>query len=356
MSKIRIVLVGLALAAAAVATGASAQVPEKVVFAKASPWGLSDAPIPFAIELGFFKQEDIDPQFVVVGGSYAGLQQILGGAAQTGFITNESLPISLQPGATPLPLRAVYNYYRNSPIFEIVVLANSPIRKLADLKGKRIGVLSLATGNVPLTKAAMSQVGLSPAEYSLLPVGVGAQAAQALASGQIDALNLWYTMHAQIQESGVPLRVLAFPPGLDNFPSTAIAFSEAYIRSNPATVARYGRALTKGTVACVANPEGCVRALWRLHPSSKPAGDEAKNMPSALKIMQVAFTKLVPPAGLQYGAYSQADWDNLLKAFVAGGAMTTANVPLDRVYTNEFVIEYNKFDKAAVEAAAKAYK
>jgi NitT/TauT family transport system substrate-binding protein len=192
------VLAAMLIGAAAASAGA--QPLDKMVFARAAPWGIVDAPIAYAVDLGFFKQERIDPEFVVVGGSYAALQQILSGAAQTGFVANEAIPTSLQPGKTPMPLRVAYSYHRNSPIFEIVVPASSSVRKLADLKGKKIGVLTLATGNVPVTKAGLHIAGLQATDYTLLPVGIGAQATQALTSGQIDALNLWHTVHAQIEE------------------------------------------------------------------------------------------------------------------------------------------------------------
>jgi NitT/TauT family transport system substrate-binding protein len=192
------VLAAMLIGAAAASAGA--QPLDKMVFARAAPWGIVDAPIAYAVDLGFFKQERIDPEFVVVGGSYAALQQILSGAAQTGFVANEAIPTSLQPGKTPMPLRVAYSYHRNSPIFEIVVPASSSVRKLADLKGKKIGVLTLATGNVPVTKAGLHIAGLQATDYTLLPVGIGAQATQALTSGQIDALNLWHAVHAQIEE------------------------------------------------------------------------------------------------------------------------------------------------------------
>lgn len=350
-SKLRHVFMAVTLLSAL--TPSVAQSVDKIIFARSAPWGIVDAPLSYAIDLGFFKSEHIDTNFVVVGGSYAALQQILSGASSTGFVPNEAIPTALQPGKTAIPLRMVYNYYRNFPVFEIVVPANSSIKKLSELKGKKIGVLSLAAGNVPITKAALSISGLQSGDYTLLPVGVGAQATQALRSGQVDALNLWHTVHAQIDDSGLELRRIPFPSEFESFPSTGIGFTEDFIKSKPDLIARFGRALTKGSIACQANPAGCIRAFWRQNPALKPAGDENKSMESALKILNVGFTRLTPPSGLVYGAYSKNDWGNLLKAFEIGGVFATRNVPLELVYTNQFVAEYNKFDRAAVEKAAK---
>jgi ABC-type nitrate/sulfonate/bicarbonate transport system substrate-binding protein len=122
------VLAAMLIGAAAASAGA--QPLDKMVFARAAPWGIVDAPIAYAVDLGFFKQERIDPEFVVVGGSYAALQQILSGAAQTGFVANEAIPTSLQPGKTPMPLRVAYSYHRNSPIF--LPLRSASLRTLLD--------------------------------------------------------------------------------------------------------------------------------------------------------------------------------------------------------------------------------
>jgi len=72
-----------------------------------------------------------------------------------------------------------------------MVLKESPIRKDVDLKGKAIGVGSLASSAVGYMKALVAEAGLDPnKDVTFLPVGMGAQAAMALKMGKVDLISL----------------------------------------------------------------------------------------------------------------------------------------------------------------------
>jgi NitT/TauT family transport system substrate-binding protein len=49
-------------------------------------------------------------------------------------------------------------------------------------------------------------------------------------------------------------------------------------------------------------------------------------------------------------------WKAYVDALYAGGQISTRDIPIDTLYTNEFVREFNKFDTDAVVRAAKAMK
>jgi NitT/TauT family transport system substrate-binding protein len=330
---------------------------DKITFARSSPWGPADNPIAFGEQLGFFEDEGIEVDYVTAQGSLAAVQQILGGSADVGYLSPEVIAASYQAGKTPIPMILVYNYYRKS-VWELVVLDVSPVKSLADLKGKSIGVGALTSGNVSVTTAALAAVGLGKADYELLPVGFGAQAFQALTSGEVAALNLFHTVHETLANT-VNIRRVAFPAEMANVPSSSIAFSTKFVEEHPDLVGKFGRALTKSTVACAANREACTRALWAFRPETKPAAGEAAALPGAMRINDVNLEHIMLPATAPsdtYGSFEEGEIVNLFNAMQVGGYLADANVPTDKVFTNAFVKQFNDFDRSKVEDVAKAAK
>src|SRR5690606_24824270 len=114
------------------------------------------------------------------------------------YVGVDSVVLSRQPGKEPLPMRFFYNYLRSS-IWEIVTLPDSPIKTIADLKGKKLGVAGMQYGNIPVTKALIGQAGMKQEDVDLQTVGTDAPAYRALTTRQIDALNLWDTLHATLE-------------------------------------------------------------------------------------------------------------------------------------------------------------
>jgi NitT/TauT family transport system substrate-binding protein len=57
----------------------------------------------------------------------------------------------------------------------------------------------------------------------------------------------------------------------------------------------------------------------------------------------------------KHGLILKEDWENLDNFLVSQGTIKKP-VPLDKVYTNQFIDEINKYDRAAVIAQAKNFK
>src|SRR5690606_12639484 len=134
-SKIVPALGALTLAASA----ANAQQIDKVTFGWPAANAITLAHVQFGRDLGFFKEERDDVEVVPLKGSFPIIQQLMTGNLTAGYVGLDSVVVSHQPGKQPLPIRFFYNYLRSS-IWEIVVLKDSPIQKIEDLKGKPLGV------------------------------------------------------------------------------------------------------------------------------------------------------------------------------------------------------------------------
>lgn len=361
MIKISLVLNSLcAVALCAVSTFAQAQSKpkEKFIFAWPSAINSGVANLTFARELGYFDRENLEIDVIVLAGSGVIIPQLLSGAIHSAYASLEPLPVSRQPGKPNFPLRFVYNYLPRS-IWEIAVLDESPIKSIADFNGKSLGVVSLTAGNVLLTQAMMQKEKVDWSSVSRVAVGSGVPAFEALRRKSVDAINLWDTMHAALALSGTKIRVLPYTKDFANLSSHGFPVTEELLKSRPDFIARFGRAMSKGAVACQANLEGCIKSFWRAYPALKPTtGSEAENLKREVAIMTPRMENLMFGRNdANMGSFETRDWTQLIFALKQGGVIAeNVNVPLDSLFTNQFVPEYNKFSRKQVIDQARAYK
>lgn len=364
MGKLRSRLLGrlasVCLGISVAALGASAAAAkDKFIYGVPSAISSAVANFIFAKELGYFDAENIELELVALAGSGVIIPQLLGNQIHAAGASLEPLVIARQPGKPNFPLKFVYNYLRNS-VWEFAVLKDSPIKTVADLRGKTIGIVSLGSGNVYTTRAIVASVGVPWQEVKLLAVGFGVQAFEALRTDQIQMLNLWESAHASFEAAGTPLRRLEYPAQFRGVSSHGFEVTDALLRDKPDLIARFGRAVSKGSVACTANFEGCLKAYWKAYPEQKPkTGTEEEILKRELSIMVPRMNNIAyfePGQPKQWGAYSDRDWKILIEALKAGGEVTDENIPMSSLYTNALVPEYNKFDPEAVAQQARAWK
>jgi NitT/TauT family transport system substrate-binding protein len=152
-----------------------------------------------AKELGYFSEEKLTVDTINTDGSVAALQAVASGS---GDVTAADTGSILGAVSKNVPVKAVGGLVQNWP-WVIATKTDSTYTRPADFKGKKIGVISLASGSAPYARAFVKAGGLDPAkDVELLPVGVGAQAATALNGGQVDALALYTQAYAVIENAG----------------------------------------------------------------------------------------------------------------------------------------------------------
>lgn len=338
-----------------IATSSTACAAEKVIFAWPGAGSSSLAPFAFAKELGYFKDENIELEIVHLAGAATIIPQLVSGDILTTYIALDPLIIARQPGKPNFDMKFAYKAVRNSA-WEIAVLDSSPIHSIKDLEGKTIGVGALTFGNVPMTKAILNRAGV---KAEIVAVGVGEPGFHALRTGKIDALNLWDVQDAMLEQQGTKIRRLQFPPEFVGVTSHSMPFTNKAIREKGDLIGRFGRAVSKGTVACVANPEGCLDAYWKMYPATKPSSDRAKAIAFEMPLLQSRLKNLVmwnEGEPHQFGLFSDRDWSAAIESLQAGGQIENTKLDYSTLYTNQFVDAFNKFDQAEVERQAKAYK
>ena len=130
---------------------------------------------------GFYKARGLDLHDVPGAGGGDAIRNLLTGQADAAFTDPGSFFAALEKGEK---LRAIYDIYPQN-VFNVVSLKGSNISKPADLKGKKIGVYSLASGTRQNLLVLLHQAGLSEADVTIVVTGLLNFAP--LMQGQVDA-------------------------------------------------------------------------------------------------------------------------------------------------------------------------
>ena len=129
----------------------------------------------------FFKAQGVSLSYLPGAGGGDVIRNMLTGQATVAFTDPGSFFAALDKGEK---LRAIYDIYPQN-VFNVVSLKGSNITKPADLKGKKIGVYSLASGTRQNLLVLLQQVGLKETDVTIVVTGLLNFAP--LIQGQVDA-------------------------------------------------------------------------------------------------------------------------------------------------------------------------
>lgn len=348
-NRLAALLIGL------VALAAPAQAQTLVKIAWCGPV-IHSAASPFAIaeKLGWFAEGGLKVQLIPMGGSADCVKQVATGDLPFGFPSPEPQAILKPQG---IKVRTFYTAYQSNT-YGLAVPADSPIKTFADLKGKTIGVTSMASGGVIIARAMVADAGLNPdTDVRIVVAGEGGQTAVLVRNKQVDALSQFDAAYALIESTGVKLRMMDNSK-IERFPANGLVALESTLASRRADAVTIGRGISKGAIFALANPEAATRILWDVYPQTRPTGkDEATALAEGSMPMRArAHAFLLAPAGVtKWGENSEANYDAYFAFLLKWGVLKQAVAAKD-IITNDLIDDINKFDAAAVEAQAKSYK
>ncbi len=146
---------------------------------------------------GFFRAQGLDLQLLPGAGGGDAVRNLLSGQADIAFTDPGSLFAALDKGEK---LRVIYDIYPQN-VFNVVALKSSGITRAADLKGKRVGVYSLASGTRQNLQLLLAQAGLKESDITLVVTGLLNFAP--LMQGQVDATAATDTGLAVARQRGL---------------------------------------------------------------------------------------------------------------------------------------------------------
>ncbi len=308
--------------------------------------------------LGYWKAEGYEVEVLPVGASLQAIQQIVAGNADFAEV-NASVIVQVN-ARNGLPVRLLSV---NGVIdWSVAVNADGPIKSAKDLKGKTVGVFSLATGGIAYFNSFLRANGLDPIkDVELVPLGLGAPPVEALKSGKVQALLYWAAAIATFENAGLKLTKLV---GDDwrSYPDYSLAAMQATLDKDPAMAIGIARGVAKGTVYALANPDCARRLHWRNYPSTKPTGaDEATLIKWDMNTQRAQLDSLTDGfslnGGKYWGAVERAPLDRLVKFMLEAKQIDKPVTAASMMTTIPgFTAKVNDFDVTAIEADAKACK
>jgi NitT/TauT family transport system substrate-binding protein len=352
--KRSVVIAVLVLAALVVAAPAHAELRTVRVGWCAKTVSSAAAPFAIAQKLGWFEKAGIKVELVPLPGSTDCVKLVATKAVEVSLPSVEPLAIIRPQG---VKAKFFYTAYQGN-IYGIAVPADSPVKTMADLKGKKIGVTSMASAGVILARALAKAAGLDPdKDISIVVAGEAAQTAALLRSKQVDALSQFDTQYALTSNAGAKLRMLDHPE-IRKFPSNGFVALEDWLASNRADAVALARGYAMGTVFAIANPEAAIRILWQQFPQTRALGkDEATALKDDLLTLDARAKnwKYEPVDGKRWGDNVEKNYQTYLEWLLAQGVVKT-KVEVKDLITNELLDDINKFSPDAVRSEAKAFK
>jgi NitT/TauT family transport system substrate-binding protein len=342
-------LVAASLGACSSEAGASAGGNlDTVTFALSAPsWNAGYTTLVVPEAEGYFKDEGLDVKVQLFPSGTQSAQQLAGGGADIGLMTGEPVAIG---HAKNLGLVYFASYYPHW-IYSLQLPQGSEVKSIADLKGKKIGVTAVASSGATFARTAMELNGMSQNAASLVPIGAGAQQINAIKSGQVDALALWDTQYAIVEDSGVTLTPLAVPQTASIW-GGGFAATQKTIEQKKDVLERFGRAIAKGFAFAQANPEAAIRDLWKLHPETRGTGSEKDAMASQVKILQVRLAD----QGVEDDNWGRIDPKAAtgMVEFMASAGLVDRAFPATDIYTTDLLDAINDFSYADIRKQAKS--
>ena len=211
------------------------------------------AGLPFyaAVELGYFKDAGVNVEVIRL----AAAQQIMEGmlADRVDGCANGTGSGNIAVGELAAP--GSFKIFCSNPsnvknvLDEVIVPINSPVKVMADLKGKKVGS-GPGIQNLTLAKTILERSGATGATVTELPIG---QHVAALAAGQLDAC---YTLEptgtigrlngtTRVLEAGVISKYVLGDPMAPWFGGSA-ALTSNFIKKYPEDAKKYIAAYAKG--------------------------------------------------------------------------------------------------------------
>src|SRR3954452_6222136 len=198
---------------------------------------------------GFYKAQGLALEFVPGSGSADALRNILAGQAEVAFSDPLTFFAALDKGEK---LRAIYDIDPRN-VFNVVALKGSGISKPADLKGRKIGVYSLASGTRQGLQVLLHSAGLTEADVTVVVTGLLNFAP--LMQGQVDATAATDTGLLVGRRRGLPeVNVIEVGQSLPVSSDLFVVREETY-QGKRALLQRFLRAYRDAALWMITNPQ-----------------------------------------------------------------------------------------------------
>ena len=220
----------------------------------------SSLPYFVALELGYFKEQNIEPEMVRLIGGPPNVAAMITNQidAAAVLVTIEGMNANIKKPGVAMYI-SINSQNKTYQMEQFVIRKGLEAKTLADLKGKKI-MSAPGPANVTMAKAALAAAGLKEGEYTLDQLDMG-QHVNAMTAGTFDA---GYTLEpnastmrkmgvATTLEAGVIAHYVLGDPNANAFVGGAALTSE-FIKNRPDVAKRFTAAWEKAVKLINENP------------------------------------------------------------------------------------------------------
>jgi NitT/TauT family transport system substrate-binding protein len=220
----------------------------------------SSLPYFVALELGFFKEQNIEPEMVRLIGGPPNVAAMITNQidAAAVLVTIEGMNANIKKPGVAMYI-SINSQNKTYQMEQFVIRKGLEAKTLADLKGKKI-MSAPGPANVTMAKAALAAAGLKEGEYTLDQLDMG-QHVNAMTAGTFDA---GYTLEpnastmrkmgvATTLEAGVIAHYVLGDPNANAFVGGA-ALTSDFIKNRPEVAKRFTAAWEKAVKLINENP------------------------------------------------------------------------------------------------------
>ncbi len=205
---------------------------------------------------GLFKKNGLDVELLHISSSSRGIQAILTGDISFSYMDGVNQAQANLKGAN----LAFVAGATNRQVFSL--MAKPEIKRVADLRGKKIGITRIGSSTHTSALFALNSAGLKQNDYQILPLVEVPNILTALIAGQVDAGVVSPPTNSRARKAGFNELMNLAKEGPE-FVSVAVGTSRSYIKANEEIVRRVVRSYAEGVQLFRNNKASALRMIQK---------------------------------------------------------------------------------------------
>jgi len=275
------------------------------------------------VELGqeakIWSKLGLEVQSTEFAGEAKTMQALAAGAIDLGFGSGIGLAFPVKG----VPATAVAAVSNPPNMLALIVLPQSPIKSVQDLKGKTLGVSTVGSLTEWVTKELSRQLGWGVDGIRPLPIGTPTDGFAALVTGQIDGEVLGVGAAYQAQDQGRARLLLTFGNYIKVFHANVLYAANTLIARDPHAIELFLKGWFEALAYARAHPDIAAQVAARTaHISDKTA--------------QEAYEIEVFSMASKDGAFDPAAIEVVRRALKETGVLAEVP-PAEKLYSSRFV-------------------
>lgn len=205
---------------------------------------------------GHLQRQGFAPRLLGGQGTATAVQQLMGGTAAFARVT--AIDQFVVAARQNVPIVSVSTLYQGST-FQMVSLRDKPIRDAADLRGKTVGIVSVAGSTDHILTIMLQKAGLRAEDIKKEVTGNSPGVLQLVKQGRVDCFLCAIGVVISLQRANEPIEVFStdkYAP----MPSQVYVATRDYLQRNPDQTVRFLRAYR---ASCEEVATGDKRAIFQ---------------------------------------------------------------------------------------------